>query len=230
MGTVCGLPQTAFRGGTMMEREAIPPSDTLLAAQAAALLRQQATLQTEAAALLAQCDLVEHLRRVGHPELIGSAALGLMVWRDIDLLVVAPGLRVAAAFAALSPLITDPRVTQMRYLNQSGPFNETGLPEDERYYVATLLRTAEEAEWKIDISFWLADRSRRELAYLDTTRQHLFDETRVAILWIKEMWHRRPSYRTDVLSIDIYDAVLAHGVRTPRAFERYLRERGKPTS
>ncbi len=213
-----------------MEGEAIPQSDTLLAAQAAALLRQQATLQTEAAALLTQCDLFQRLQLVGRPELIGSAALGLMVWRDIDIMVVAPGLSVASAFAALSPLITDPRVTQMRYLNQSGPFNETGRPEDERYYVATLLRTDDEAEWKIDISFWLADRPRREIAYMDTTRQHLSAEARVAILWIKEMWHRRPTYRTDVLSIDIYDAVLAHGVRTPRAFERYLHERGKPTS
>jgi hypothetical protein len=60
-------------------------------------------------------------------------------------------------------------------------------------------------------------------------RRRLTDETRLAILWIKDAWHRLPSYRTSVLSIDIYDAVLEHGVRTPGAFARYLGERGKPT-
>ncbi len=204
-------------------------SDTLTAEQAAALLRQQDSLQAEAAALLAQVDLLRHLGVVGQAELIGSAALGLMVWRDIDIMVAAPGLSAARAFAALSPLITDPRVTQLRYVNHSGRFNATGVPEDERYYFATLYRVDNEAEWKLDISFWLADQPRHEIAALDATLRQLSDATRIAILWIKEVWHRQPTYRTAVLSIDIYDAVLMHGVRTPSAFERYLRERGKPT-
>lgn len=213
-----------------MERETLLPSDMQLAGQAAVLLRRQAALQAEAAALLTRCDLFQCLRKVGHPELIGSAALGLMVWRDIDIMVATPGLGVAQVFAALGPLITDPRVTQIRYLNQSGPFNETGRPEDERYYVATLYRADDEAEWKIDISFWLAGQPRHEIAYMDAMRRRLSEEARVAILWIKDVWRCLPTYRTSVLSIDIYDAVLEHGVRTPSAFEKYLRERGKPTS
>ncbi len=203
--------------------------DSLETGQATALLDRQATLETEAAALLAEWDLFRRLRLVGQAELIGSAALGLMVWRDIDLMVMAPELSVAGAFAALDPLITNPRVAQLRYLNQSGPFNETALPEDERYYFAATVRTDDDAEWKLDISFWLADRTPRELSYLDEMKRRLTDETRLAILWIKDAWHQLPTYRTSVLSIDIYDAVLEHGVRSPRGFEIYLGERGKPT-
>src|SRR5665213_507844 len=106
---------------------------------------------------------------------------------------------------------------------------ETALLEDDRYYFAVTLQTDDKVEWKFDISFWTAERSPRELSYLDEMRRRLTEETRLAILWIKDVWHRLPSYRTSVLSVDIYDAVLEHGVRTPSAFDAYLSARGKPT-
>jgi hypothetical protein len=53
---------------------------------------------------------------------------------------------------------------------------------------------------------------------------------RIAILWIKDVWHRMPSYPDQVSGMDIYDAVLEHGVRTPEQFGRYLRQRGLPTA
>ena len=42
------------------------------------------------------------------------------------------------------------------------------------------------------------------------------------------VWHRLPAYRHRVLSVDIYDAVLEQGVRTPAEFDVYLVARGKP--
>ncbi len=49
------------------------------------------------------------------------------------------------------------------------------------------------------------------------------------ILWLKDIWYRLPAYRDQVYSVDIYDAVMAHGVRTPTMFDAYLAARGKPT-
>jgi hypothetical protein len=54
----------AFRGRTAMDEGTASPSNALTAEQAAALLRQQDTLQTEAAALLAQLDLLQQLREL----------------------------------------------------------------------------------------------------------------------------------------------------------------------
>lgn len=187
-----------------MESDALPDSGSLSAEDAAGLVRRQTALQTEARTLLAQWSLFQHLQRVGRTALIGSAALGLMVWRDIDIMVVAPGLPAIRAFTALSPLLSDPRVQQLRYLNQRGPGTTTELTENDRYYFAALWQRDAEPEWKIDISFWLSDRPRHEMAYMDAMRQRLSDESRVAILWIKHAWYRRPAYRTSVLSIDIY--------------------------
>jgi hypothetical protein len=56
-------------------------------------------------------------------------------------------------------------------------------------------------------------------------RRQLTPETRLAILWIKDVWHQAPFYPDQVSGIDIYDAVLEHGVRTPEQFGMYLHER-----
>lgn len=40
---------------------------------------------------------------------------------------------------------------------------------------------------------------------------------------------RDPAYGREVSSVDIYGAVLEHGVRTPEEFDAYLAARGKPT-
>jgi hypothetical protein len=48
------------------------------------LLARQRALQTEAEGIRARLDLDRVLSAVGNPVLVGSAALGLMVWPDID--------------------------------------------------------------------------------------------------------------------------------------------------
>ena len=58
--------------------------------------------------------------------------------------------------------------------------------------------------------------------------QKLTSDTRLAILRIKDVWWKQPSYRQEVSSVDIYDAVLLHGVCTLDEFDQYLVERGKP--
>ncbi|MEA2531955.1 MAG: hypothetical protein QOG89_3599 [Thermomicrobiales bacterium] len=68
---------------------------------------------------------------------------------------------------------------------------------------------------RLDLSLWPSDPPRNQLADLETIRRSLTDETRLAILWIKELWHRLPVYPYEVGGVEVYDAVLAHGVRTP---------------
>ena len=71
-------------------------------------------------------------------------------------------------------------------------------------------------------------RSRRLVCSRTRRRRKLAPETRLAILWIKDAWHRLPSYPDLVGGVDVYNAVLEHGVRTPKQFGRYLRRRGLP--
>lgn len=202
-------------------------SETLDSGYAADLIRRQQALQSEGAKVLEDLSLLKILSRFGTPQQIGSFASGLMVWRDIDVHVVAPGLSASGAFEAVREFAAHPQIQRIRYMNESGRFNPTGELRDERYYFGMYYAPDQGEEWKIDVSFWLKDVERSEIDDVRKMRQ-LTPELRLLILWIKDVWHRLPSYRTEVFSTDIYDAVLEHGIKTPAEFDRYLAERGRP--
>ncbi len=212
------------------------PSETLTADEANGLLRRQAALQGEASQAIANLALLERLAPLGEPWLWGSYATGLMVWRDLDIIINTPSLSPARAFDALRPLLAHLRIAEARYLNQSSAFNETGNPADERLFFMLKYQPPQRdaaaalpEQWKIDISLWTAPEPRVETLPPTLITAQLTDETRLAILWIKDVWFRLPSYRESVYCTDVYDAVLVHGVRTPAEFDAYLMARGKPS-
>jgi hypothetical protein len=201
---------------------------TLDPAYAAVLLRRQDELQAEAYRLVAELDLLGMLARAGHPYQIGSSVSGLMVWHDLDFIVACAELTPAEAFDMVRPLIARPQVTHLHYANERGRRNPTGHPETERYYFVTHYETEAGETWKIDISLSVTDAPLSPPAHLERIARQLTDETRLTILWIKDVWHRLSTYPEQVGGSDVYEAVLQHGVRTPEQFDAYLRERGLP--
>jgi hypothetical protein len=123
------------------------------------------------------------------------------------------------------PLLTHSQVRRVRYLHQVGQLNPTGDPENDRYFFATYFGTEKGDEWKIDVSFWISPSPRLERLTPEYITSRLTDETRLAILWLKDLWHLRPEYMVEMGSPDIYDAVFDAGVRTPEEFEAYLSAR-----
>ncbi len=192
------------------------------------LLRRQDTLQAAARQVIADLDLPALLARAGRPHQIGSSVSGLMVWRDLDFSVVCPGLTGERLVDTLRPLLAHPRVTRLDYRNETGPRSPSGRPEDQRYYVVLHYETDAGDDWKIDLSLWTTDAPRGELDHPGRLAARLTDETRLAILWLKDVWSRLPTYPYQVGGYEVYDAVLEHGVRTPSQFDVYLRERGLP--
>lgn len=198
----------------------------LIPEYAARLLQCQQQLQDESRMILEDLNLLALLSDAGTLRQVGSSVLGLMVWRDIDLAVSCPHMSLENAFEVMQPLYVHPRIHRVHYLNESGPFNPSCLLVDERYYFGVYYTPRSGNEWKIDISFWLMQGIHPEPVH-DTLKQQLTPETRLAILWIKDIWHQLPTYRNEVASTDIYDAVLHHGVRTPDEFD--LAQHGKPS-
>src|SRR5919107_2709178 len=95
-----------------------------------------------------------------------------------------------------------------------------------RYYFVARHQTEAGDEWKIDVSLWSPEAPPGPLAHPQELRKRLTPETRLAILWIKDGWHRAPPYPDRVSGMDVYEAVLEHGVRTPQQFGKHLRRRG----
>jgi hypothetical protein len=198
---------------------------SLDATYAAELLQRQNLLQVESRQVLADLDLIACLNRLGHAEHVGSSVSGLMVWRDLDVGARCPGSSAERVFVTLRPIMIHPRVHEALYREETGPRSPSGQPQDQRYYFVIRYTTAASQRWKIDISVWLTDAPRNQLRHLDYLAQHLTEETRLAILWIKDVWHRLPTYPDEVSGTDIYTAVLDHGVRTPTQFVAYLKDR-----
>ncbi len=195
---------------------------------AAELILRADDLQDEANQLIADLDLPVMLGRAGRAEHIGSSATGLMVVRDLDFQVIAPGLSTDRAFATMRPLLTRTQVIEVRYANECGPRNPTKRPEDDRYSFVIRYQTDAGREWKIAISFWVSGASQEHRAKAQQIERQLDDEKRLAILWIKDVWRHLPTYPSQVSATDVYDAVLENDVRTPDQFATYLLQRGMP--
>lgn len=197
--------------------------------EAARLLRRQDDLQDEARDVVRELDLNARLTQAGTVAEHGSVVSGLMVWRDLDFGVTSPGLDQPRAYEIMLPLLTHPRTTMVRYTNETGSRSFSGLPRDERLFFMVYFEHSTDVIWKLDIAFWLYPEPRGERDHHAGILARLTPETRLAILWLKDLWHSSPMYPVAVGSVDIYDAVLNHGIRTPRSFDSYLGERGKPT-
>lgn len=202
-------------------------TDPIDQAYAAELIHRADALHAEAAAVVADLRLAEQLSPLAELHQLGSSITGLMVWRDIDFTASSPGLTPARLWTALHPFLTDPRLVQLTFRDQTGARNSSGDPSGDRFYLVLQLETRSGTVWKIDISFWVAGSKQHQAAASASLRQRLTDETRLAILWIKDIWRHKPEYPLQVGGVDIYRAVLDHGVRSPTDFSGYLVRTGQ---
>jgi hypothetical protein len=193
------------------------------------LLRQQDELQAEAGTVEVDLQIAALVGAIGEPVRVGSAALGLMVWRDLDLTVVCRELAVEPVAALGARLAAHPRVRQVTFRNDSGRWR-TSPSYPDGLYLGVGYRSPSGRDWKLDI--WFVDEPERQpdLAHLRSMPGQLSPETREAILLVKSAWASRPEYGKAVTSFDIYTAVLTDGVRTRAEFEDWVAKRQQPST
>jgi hypothetical protein len=177
-----------------------------------------AELQREAQVLL-DGGLSDALNEYGPFEAVGSYALGLMVWRDLDIEVVAPNFDRAAFFHLGGRIASLLKPVRMSYRDETvahSPNLPAGL-----YWGVHLGWTHGEA-WKIDIWSVDANHQRSSRALLDRILREITTSGRDAILDIKAQLWRHPEYRRAFSAKDIYDAVLVQGVTDVAGFRDYM--------
>lgn len=190
------------------------------------LFRRQEALQAEAEEVMDQLQLLRLLNRAGKTIIVGSKALGLMVWRDVDIEIYCPVLSPDSIFETIRPLASVPGIHKLNFRDWSGPRSVSDVPDG--LYWGVRYQPDADPEWKFDLWF-VAEHTTHRMGSeaLSTMPPRLTPEVRSTILRLKSLWFEHPSYRHVVYSTDIYDAVLEHGVATTEQLERYLRERGK---
>ncbi|MGK5681692.1 hypothetical protein [Actinoplanes sp. URMC 104] len=176
------------------------------------LLDRQAALQADGA------ELLTRLAVVGRLEPTGSFVSGLMVWRDLDVMLLG-----GASFgphdvlALLGRAVDLPGLTGFDCADERGERSPTGERRDERFHV-----TLRAGGWRVDLSIWLHDPHDTVTAYHRRLAATLTEQQRLTILRIKDVWHRRPEYPDEVSGFEVYTAVLEHGVATPEQFGAWL--------
>ena len=164
--------------------------------------------------ILAQLRLLEKWSAFGNPVLVGAVAYGLIVAPDIDVEIYCDEPRIEDGFAVLQACALHPRVRKARFANElDGP--DMGLYWQLRY------RHEDEQEWKIDM--WSVRHDYpgpTSAALVEPMKQALTDETRQAILELKEQTILDPMLRCD--SIHLYRAVLDDGIRNAEQLRRWL--------
>ena len=134
--------------------------------------------------------------RTGPVHYVGSYVSGLMVWRDLDVMVlVPPGFGPTDVVGLLAELVELPGVAGFDVHDERGPRSPTGQRRDERWHVPLMTGPASGA-WRLDLTLWLYDDHTHLTRWHEELRGRLTPEQRAAILWIKSAWHCRPEYRT----------------------------------
>jgi len=194
----------------------------------AELLARQSLLQAEARALLADLDMASQLADFGPLLVTGSFVSGLMCWRELDVMVLVGSHFSPQDVLRLLQRVAE-RITSLRYSDERGPRCPTGQARDERYHVCLTTDRAGHS-WQIDLSLWLHDLHRNVTRWHEELRETITAEQRAAVLRIKDAWHLRPCYPDQVGGLDIYTAVVDHGVRSPRQFATWLVHRELPNT
>ena len=178
-------------------------------------------LRSEADRLLAS-GLQTILNDYGAVHVIGSYALHLMVWRDLDIHIVQPELDKRKFFELGGKIAALLRPQRMHYRDETTAATQ-GLPRG--LYWGVYLGNEREGAWKIDI--WTTGEEGFEAVrtHGERIRERLSDSNRTLILQIKSACWRHPQYRREFASGDIYTAVLEHGVVDIDGFWKFLKDR-----
>ena len=192
------------------------------------LLARQSALHEEARKVLAELDLAALVADIGPLLVTGSFVSGLMCWRELDVMVLAGDDFSPQDVLRLLPRIVERTgATALEYHDERGPRCVTGQVRDERYHVPFTVDWAGRC-WRIDLTLWLHDPHLNVTRWHEELRGRITAEQRSAVLRIKDVWHRRPTYPDQVGGLDIYTAVIDDGVRTPSQFASWLTSHGLP--
>jgi hypothetical protein len=189
------------------------------------LLARQAALQEQGRELLARLNLDALVADVGPWLVTGSFVSGLMSWREIDVMVLAGrDFPPRDVMGLMARVVTRPGVTGLEYRDERGTRCVTDQVRDERYHVT--LTVEDPDRWRIDLTLWLHDLHRNVTRWHEELRERITAEERLAVLRIKDHWHRQPAYPDRVGGLDIYTAVMDDGIRTLAEFAAWLDQLG----
>jgi len=187
------------------------------------LIDQADELQQQAQEVLETIDLLNFLSKFGQPKIVGSVALGLMTWRDIDIDCEVLGkIKEEDFWESAKYFLAIEKVRLITLVDDRQSIEKNRPPS---MYIGGKYQAFDGAIWKIDIRF-VSEQHAIAQKYLDAISSRLTEENRKAILEIKNVVALDSRYRTEISSVDIYEAVLDKGVMDLGGFKEELLKSG----
>jgi len=185
------------------------------------LLQLDHELHAEGDRLLSASGLGQLLRAEGFAA-VGSYTMGTMTWRDLDFERTDENPDWGRHWQLGTRIARSPWVWKFSCHNA---YAAPGSAGEGLYWGLRLSDPAGGPVWKMDL--WTARAAEFTAGSPHRARWSavLNQESRVAILAIKQAVCQLPEYRHQLLSVHIYEAVLDHGVKDLEQFERWRRER-----
>jgi len=187
------------------------------------LIAQADKLQHQVQEVLESIDLLNYLSGFGKPIIVGSAALGLMTWRDIDIDCEMPGRLIEEDFWEAARYLLTLEQVRLITLVDNRQSLEKNRPQS--MYIGAKYQAIDGAIWKIDIRF-VSEQYAIAQKYLESISSRLTKESRKSILEIKNVVALDSRYRTEISSVDIYEAVLDEGIVDLEGFKEQLLKSG----
>ena len=115
------------------------------------LIALEEELQRQAHEVLEILNLLHFLSQYGRPKIVGSVALGLMTWRDIDIdLEISGEIREEDFWQTAQYLLAQDEITLVTLVDNRDMIEKNRPPS---MYIGGRYQADEEAIWKLDIRF-----------------------------------------------------------------------------
>ena len=183
-------------------------------------LNKQNLLHKEAERILLELNLINFLSRLGKPTIVGSFALNLMSWPDIDIVVVSE-MEIQGYLDTANYLFQKQNVYS---LNLQDFRKSIYSDRPQGLYCGVCYLVKPKTFWKIDIWF-LPDAKALDL--VKSVKSKLNDKNRLTILKIKNEMRESTKHGKEVSGMDVYKAVLEKGVKNLTEFRSYLKNQGR---
>ena len=181
---------------------------------------KQKKLHKQADKILKDLNLMEVLKKYGNPKIVGSYALELMSWPDIDIVVVTE-----PNYKQYLDLVTYLFKKENVYSLNLQDFRKSIFPDrPQGIYCGISYLVKPNIFWKIDVWF-MADV--KALDIVNEVKSKLTDTNREIILKIKNEMREKTKYGKEVSGIDVYQAVLDNGVKDLKGFRQYLKQQNR---
>jgi len=184
------------------------------------LLSNQEKLQKGAKEVIEELNLIKILSQYGKVKIVGSLKYGLMVWRDIDLDLVSENEILETNYWRIVKKLFSNKKIQSITLSDNRNIGDKNRPKS--LYIGIKYLDYEKNIWKIDIRLL-------NKKYLNTDKiknsidEKINSENKLTILEIKSQVCDDPRYHKEFSSMDIYEAVLANGVKNLEEFFNFFK-------